>query len=94
MKHFNIKANISSKFAIPFKPYGLTKKTLAYVKDKGANLNIMTIFLKPIVSCEALGMTESFHGTYIKHALFKACQYVIVEETIFKCLKYVFIKFV
>jgi hypothetical protein len=55
------------------KQYGLTEKILAYVKDKGANLNIMTIVLKSIVSCEALGMTESFHATYLKHALFKAC---------------------
>jgi hypothetical protein len=56
------------------KQYGLTKKILAYVKDKGANLNVMTIALKSIISCEALGMMKSFHGTYIKHALFKACQ--------------------
>ncbi len=76
------------------KQYGLTKKILAYVKDKGANLNIMTIALKSIISCEILGMMESFHGTYIKHALFKACQYATIEGRVFKGLKYVFIKFV
>jgi hypothetical protein len=67
-----------------FKQYGLTKKILAYVKDKGVNLNITTIALKLIVSGEALGMMESFHGTYIKHALVKACQYAIVEEKVLR----------
>jgi hypothetical protein len=71
------------------KQYGLTKKILAYVKDKSANLNIMTIALKSIVSCEALGIMESFNGNYNKHAIFKACQYITVEERVFKGLKYV-----
>ncbi len=76
------------------KQYGSTKKILAHVKDKRADLNIMTIALKSIVSYEALGMMESFHGTCIKHALLKACHYAIVEEIVFKGLEYVFIKFV
>jgi len=35
------------------KQYGLTKNILAYVKNKGANLNTMTVALKLVVSCEA-----------------------------------------
>jgi hypothetical protein len=42
------------------KQYGLTKNILAYAKNKGANLNTMIVALKLIVSCEALGVMESF----------------------------------
>jgi hypothetical protein len=41
--------------------YGLTKNILAYVKNKGANLNTMTIALKLVVSCEALGVRVKAH---------------------------------
>jgi type IV pilus biogenesis protein CpaD/CtpE len=40
--------------------YNLRKKIVAYVKDKGANLNAMTIALKFVVNCEVLSMEESF----------------------------------
>jgi hypothetical protein len=40
--------------------YGLTKNILAYVKNKGANLNTIIVVLKLVVSCEALGVMESF----------------------------------
>jgi hypothetical protein len=43
-----------------FDQYGLRNKIIAYVKDKGSNLNTMTIALKSIVKCEALGLNENF----------------------------------
>ncbi len=36
------------------------EKTIAYVKDEGSNLNMMTTTLKSIVSCGMLGLKESF----------------------------------
>jgi hypothetical protein len=35
--------------------YALREKKIAYVKDEGINLNIMTKTLKSIVSCDMLG---------------------------------------
>jgi hypothetical protein len=43
-----------------FNQYGLRNKIIAYVKDKGSNLNTMTITLKSIVKCEVVGIDESF----------------------------------
>ncbi len=57
---------------------GLTKKFFVYVKDENANLNTMITILRSIVTCETLGVMESFQGTYFGHAFFKACQYTIV----------------
>jgi hypothetical protein len=42
------------------KKYGLRKKIIAYVKDKGSNINVMTIALKLVVSCESLSLEENF----------------------------------
>jgi len=40
--------------------YALRRKIIVYVKDEGSNLNNMTIALKSIVSCDMLGLKESF----------------------------------
>jgi hypothetical protein len=40
--------------------HDLRKKNITYVKDEGCNFNIMTIALESIVSCEFLGLEESF----------------------------------
>ncbi len=40
--------------------YGLRKKIVAYVKDEGANLNIMTMALKYVVSFEILCLDKIF----------------------------------
>ncbi len=53
----------------------------------------MTTTLKSIVSYESLNMMECFQGTYFEHAYFKASQYAIVEEKVFRGLKYVSLKF-
>jgi hypothetical protein len=62
------------------------------VKDKGFNLNIMTIVLKAIVSYDILSLAESYQGTCFGHAFSKACQYFTTNEKICKNLTYVFIK--
>jgi hypothetical protein len=38
-----------------FDQYGLRNKSIAYVKDEGSNLNIMTIALKFVMKCEVFG---------------------------------------
>jgi hypothetical protein len=35
----------------------------------------MTFTLKVIISCDILGLKESYQNTYFGHAFFKACQY-------------------
>jgi hypothetical protein len=47
--------------------YELRKKTIAYVKDKWSNLNIMTTTLKSIMKFEVLHLDESFQGTCLDH---------------------------
>jgi hypothetical protein len=53
----------------------------------------MIIILRSIVTCETLGVMESFQGTYFGHAFFKACQYAIVGEKVSRALKCVFVKY-
>jgi hypothetical protein len=48
----------------------MKKKIIAYVKDEGANLNVMTTTLKSMVNCEVFGMENSFQGTCFGHAVF------------------------
>jgi hypothetical protein len=48
--------------------YAFRKKNIAYVKDEGFNMNIMTTTLKSIVSCDMLGLEESFQGVCFGHA--------------------------
>jgi hypothetical protein len=52
--------------------YALRRKNSIYVKDEGFYFNIMTIALKSIVSCDMLGLEESFQGTCFGHAFSKA----------------------
>jgi hypothetical protein len=68
------------KSILTFNKYGLTKKTLAYVKNENENLNTMTTILKSIVNCEILGVMEIFKGTCFGHVFFIAYQYTIVEK--------------
>jgi hypothetical protein len=65
--------------------YASWKKTIVYVKE-GSNLNIMTTTLKSIVSCDMLGLEESFQGICFGHAFFKACQYATTKEKVCKKL--------
>ncbi len=69
--------------------YALRRKIITYVKDEGFNLNTLTTTLKLIVSCDMLGLEESFQGICFGHASSKACQYVTTEEKVCKDLRYV-----
>ncbi len=72
--------------------YALEKKFIAYVKDEGSNLNTMTTTLKSIVSCDMLGLEESFQDTSFGHVFSKACQYAIIKGKNYKDLQHVSIK--
>ncbi len=38
------------------------------MKDEGSNLNVVITTLNYIVSCEIMGLEESFQGTFVGHA--------------------------
>jgi hypothetical protein len=65
--------------------YALKRKIIAYVKDEGSNMNIMTSTLKSIVSCDMLGLEEKFQGICFGHAFFKAC-HATTKENFYKGL--------
>ncbi len=68
------------------------KKIVTYVRDEGFYVNTMIISLKSIVSCNVLGLKESFLGTCFDHAFSKMCEYAITYEKVCKGLIYVSIK--
>jgi hypothetical protein len=74
-----------------FEQYGL-KKIIAYVKDEGSNLNIVTITLKSIVKCEVLTLDENFQGTCFGHSFFKACENHVTNEKVYRNFRCVSIK--
>jgi len=41
-----------------------------------------------IVSCDVLGLEESFHRTCFGCVFFKTCQYAIIDEKVCKNLKH------
>jgi len=49
------------------KQYELTKKIVVYVKDENVNMNTMTTIFKSIISCETLGVMESFQQTCFRN---------------------------
>ncbi len=75
-------SSFNKKFDQIVGEYGLRKKFLIYVKDEGSNMNVMIIVLKYFVSCECLGLWESFQGSYFDHAFSKACQYVTIDDKV------------
>ncbi len=54
-----------------FAKHGLNIHVLAYVKDEWNNLTITTFALTLIMSCEVLGLSTIFVGSYWCHAMFK-----------------------
>jgi len=56
------------------------------VKDERSNLNAMKIAIKSIIKYEFLSFHESFHGTCFGNVFFKACQYAITNEKVYKNL--------
>jgi hypothetical protein len=69
--------------------YELRRKIVAYVKDEGCNLNIMTTTLKSIINCDVLSLEKSFQITCFGHAFSKACSYATIDEIFCKGLGYV-----
>jgi hypothetical protein len=67
--------------------YGLKKK-LAYVKDEHANINVMTIALKFIISCEIMCLEEGFQRTCFGSMFFE--RYRPLCNNTCTHLKYVF----
>jgi hypothetical protein len=55
--------------------YQLTSKIIAYVKDKGINMNTYVFALTSVVSCAPLQLATLFNGTCFDHVGFKECQY-------------------
>ncbi len=49
------------------KQYELTKNIVVYVKDENVNMNTMTTIFKSIISCETLGVMESFQQTCFRN---------------------------
>jgi len=72
--------------------YGLRNKIIAYVIDKGSNLNTLITALKSIIKCKTLGLEESFQGPSYGHVFSKVYPYAKIDETIYKSFKYVSIK--
>ncbi len=62
------------------------------MKVKGSNSNTMIVTLKIGVSCDILGLEQSYKGICFKHEFSKACQYAIMDEKLCKDLTYVCIK--
>jgi hypothetical protein len=52
----------------------------------------MIAILKSIISCDVLGLEESFQGTCFGHVFFEVCEYATMDEFFCKGLRNVFIK--
>jgi hypothetical protein len=61
--------------------YKLKQKIVAYVKDEGFNLNIMTTTLKSIVSCDVFSL-ENIMITTLKSVV--SCDVFSLEKKKFK----------
>jgi len=72
--------------------FGLRKKIIAFVKDEGANLNVMTLALRFIMSYDILGLEESFNGSCFGRVFFKACQYGATKKKVCKDMRFMSIK--
>ncbi len=70
---------INCKFCL-IKEYGLTNKTICYVKEERTNLFTMTNASKSIVSFVDLGIHESFEGVCFGFAFLKAWQHATIDE--------------
>jgi hypothetical protein len=58
----------------------IEEKNCYLCEDEGSNLNIMCTTLKSIISCEVLGLGDSFQGIIFGHAFFKSCQCATTYE--------------
>jgi hypothetical protein len=74
--------------------YALRWNFFVYVKDEGSNLNIMNITIKSIVSCDMLGLEESFRALVFGIHFPRLANMLQTQEKVCKDLRYVWIKFV
>ncbi len=63
----------------------LEEKEIAHVKYEGSNLNVTNITPKSIVNYEALGLEESFQGTYFG-MIFSNLSLCTIDEKVCKGL--------
>jgi hypothetical protein len=56
---------------------------IAFVKDKGVNLGMMTTTLKSIVSCDMLDLPTPCVGTCLGHAMSKVAQYATNDNKVY-----------
>ncbi len=64
--------------------FGLRKKIITFVKDEVVNLNAMTFALRLLMSCDILGLKESFNGCCFGHVFSKGCQYGLLKRKFVK----------
>ncbi len=62
--------------------FAFMHKIVAYVKDKGSNLQTCVQALKVVVSCGHLNTIEPFDGYCFGHALLKVCQYATSDNKV------------
>jgi len=80
LKSLTTKQTLAIKFDWNVGQMWIEEKNCYLCKDEGSNLNIMTTTWKSIVSCEVLGLEDSFQGIIFGHAFFKSCQCATTYE--------------
>ncbi len=60
----------------------LTNKIVAYIKDKGSNLQTCAMAFNSIVLCDDLDMVEPFDDFCFSHAILKLCQYATFDDKV------------
>jgi hypothetical protein len=72
--------------------FSIIQKVVAYVKDEESILWACEFVLNSIIFCDGLGMSKSFDGACLGHALSKVCSYVTINDKVAQKFNYVFIK--
>ncbi len=75
-------ATMAMKLKHVFDKFAFMHKIVAYVKDKGSNLQTCVKALKVVVSCGHLNTIEPFDGYSFGHALLKVCQYATSDDKV------------
>jgi hypothetical protein len=66
-----------------FGSFEFLNKAIAFVKDKGVNLGMMTTTLKNIVSCGMLDLPTPCAETCLGHAMLKIAQYATNDNKVY-----------
>jgi hypothetical protein len=62
--------------------FGLLDKVIAYVKDKGSNLNTLISTLTSVVTYSLLQLTNLFVGSCFGHAMSNSYQYAFNDSKV------------